>query len=72
MNFHNIKLILKNAITCLFLGFSLIVKKIIKNRLFNVYQRILDKTIHSKGLTILSTRFTITIVISHMKHKPSQ
>jgi hypothetical protein len=46
--------------------------KKIKNRLFNVYQRTLDKTIHSKGLTILSTWFAITVIISHMKSKPSQ
>ena len=44
----------------------------IKNRLFNVCQQILDNTIQSKGLTILPTRFVITIIISHAKSKLSQ
>ena len=45
--------------------------KKIKNRLFNVCQRTLDNTIQSKGLTILTIRFTITVIISHAKSKPS-
>ena len=47
-----------------------IIKIKIKNRLCNVCQRALDKTIHSKGLTILSTWFIITVIISHIKSKP--